>query len=413
MEEQKKKLFTRANLLKILAFYLAFHLLFAAITAVFSTTFMQLFTVKEIGSADFTFNDLYYRVVEKSNFEKAAHFRREKSVLLINTGSLNKDKFRLELAELLLRLEDYEPKVMAIDHEFSIDSLKTGSPELIEAAAYYGNLIFAFDNTPDSNANFMNLGERGTVLFPKQISIRYYKNSDSTFAHKIAVRVSEKVQTMKRQLDSFPIHYSAYGIGFCDWRDDLNKLYDINFKAIEAIDFIEPDSATRAELKKLIKGKALIIGHLGFGNMYNEFDIEDKFKVPVDPLAMSGRERTMPGPVIHANAVENFLHRDGMFFEINGFWFNFIQQLVYLLYLTFILFGSMNKFIKLFILGTLSILSLFFVIEMMRRGIYITMGTTMLQLLVLEELSEMFQPYYKKLEKYFKSRTKKKINESI
>ena len=49
---------------------------------------MQLFTVKELSSADFTFNDLYYRVQGRSNF-KNKNFRTPKSVVLINTGSLD------------------------------------------------------------------------------------------------------------------------------------------------------------------------------------------------------------------------------------------------------------------------------------------------------------------------------------
>ena len=395
-EKKSKSLFLFNSLYKLTVFYIAIQFLFNLLVLLFSSTFMQLFTIKEIGSADFTFNDLYYRVVASEHFDNDKLFRIPKSTVLINTASLNNSTFRLELSSLMLKLEEFEPAVIAVDHEFIEDSTKKGTNELLETASYFGNIIFAYD--PNAKGYIHPEGIRGNVLFPFQSSIRYYRNSDSSFAFLIAKQLNEKVKAFKNKQDSFPIHYCSFDDGFVNWKDKESKLFDINFKAVEATDFfVEGDSAYFNDLKKIIKGKALILGHLGSPYMNHEYDVKDKFRVPVDPLAMSGRERIMPGPVIYANAIENYLHPEEMFYEFKGFWSVLLQQIAYILFLAFVLFVDISpklKIFKLISLGILSILSLFFVIQMMRWGIYITMGTTLLQLLIIEELSQLLEPYY-------------------
>lgn len=394
-----KRRFTKANVFKVMVFYIAFYVIFYALDAISSARFMQLFTISK-GGADFSFNDIYYRVVASEHFEGEPHFRTPKSVVLINTGSLNRDYFRVELANLLLRLEEYQPKVMAVDHEFSKDTAgRVGTSELLAAAEYYGDILFAYDSRETS---MMRLQQEASVALPTQHVIRYYYGHDSAFAFRIAQRLSSEVKPAAARHDSFPIHYCSYNKGFSDWRDDMNPLYDINFKAVEATEFIEPDSLTKVRLRELIQGKALIIGHLGSREMNNEFDIEDRFRVPVDPLAMTGRERLMPGPVIHANVAENYLHPEHLFWELKGWLFIFLQQLAYIGFLVFVLFNNIRGIIKKLVLGILSIISLFLVIQLMHVGIYISMGVTLLQLLVIEETSRLFEPYYKKLEKYLK-----------
>jgi hypothetical protein len=307
-----------------------------------------------------------------------------------------------------MKLEEYEPAVIAVDHEFTADTSKIGTIELLETASYFGDIIFAYD--PLSSGFLEPPGVKGQVIFPAQTSIRYYRNSDSSFAFLLAKRLSPKLKEPKNKNDSFPIHYCSYAKGFTHWQDKIDQYYDINFKAIEAKDFFDNnDSAQIEELKKLVAGKAVIIGHLGSPEMYNSNDIEDKFRVPVDPMAMTGREKIMPGPVIHANAVENFLHPKEMFYELKGFWFIFLQQLLYFFYLAFVLlekFGSVTKKIA---LGILSVISFIVVIKLMNWGIYVTMGTTLLQLLIIEEITEMFDPYYTKLENFFKKRKNENV----
>jgi hypothetical protein len=117
----------------------------------------------------------------------------------------------------------------------------------------------------------------------------------------------------------------------------------------------------------------------------------------------------MPGPVIHANAVENFLHPKEKFFELKGFWFIFLQQLLYFFYLAFVLFEKLGNVTKKIALGILSVISFIVVIKLMNWGIYVTMGTTLLQLLIIEEITEMFDPYYTKLEIFFKKRKNENV----
>jgi len=155
------------------------------------------------------------------------------------------------------------------------------------------------------------------------------------------------------------------------------------------------------KLKNLMYGKIIILGHLGNPHMYHKFDVEDKFKAPTDPLHISDRERILAGPVIHANAVENLLDPENMFYECRGFWFDLLQQFFYLLYISFSLFYRLDNLRKKLVLGILSLMSIIFVLYLMEFNIYLTMGTTLLQLLVIEEISEMFEPYYLKLEKYY------------
>jgi hypothetical protein len=390
----------RRNLVKVLLFYIAFHVIYLCLKLLFSTSYLQLFTVKEMSGYDFTFNDLYYRIVASENFEGAKNFRKEKSCILINTGTLDRHEFRVQLAALLIKLESFYPKIIAIDHEFRKDSLIPGSDVLLSSLSFFDNVIYAFD--PYAQSLLELPGIKGSVILPNQNSIRYYSSDTISFAYQITRLYKQKKISLKLPQDSFAIHYSSYDIGFVNWRDELNPLYDINFKAVEAIDVLQDlDTSQMQKLKNLMYGKIIILGHLGNPHMYHKFDVEDKFKAPTDPLHISDRERILAGPVIHANAVENLLDPENMFYECRGFWFDLLQQFFYLLYISFSLFYRLDNLRKKLVLGILSLMSIIFVLYLMEFNIYLTMGTTLLQLLVIEEISEMFEPYYLKLEKYY------------
>ncbi|MBM3418883.1 MAG: hypothetical protein FJY17_08210, partial [Bacteroidetes bacterium] len=77
-------------------------------------------------TSDLKLNDLHYSLAKRLGAKESMP-----NFLLINTGDLSKDSFRLELANLIEYIQFLEPKAIGIDHDFSADTNLIGTHALV------------------------------------------------------------------------------------------------------------------------------------------------------------------------------------------------------------------------------------------------------------------------------------------
>ena len=396
-------MFKKKNIIKFLFFYLVSKLILLLLIPIASSNFFQIFNLEESGNPDLVFNDLYFRARNKDCLSNP-HYTRQKSVVLINSGSLNPDSFRLELAIVLNRLKSTEVGAIGIDHDFNkVD--KIGTEELRKEIESNTKIVYSYrsnkdDGSSDTNYFDFKAKKRDTKL-PDTYTIRRYFGHHETFgAELVKIAFPKKSEHEDHHHETFNINYSSVGDGICSFYDDSNPNSMVNFTYFEARDFLK-DSANFESFNELLKNKILIIAHLGTSFYDRKFDIQDKFAVPIDSEKIMLREKTMHGAVIHANAIENILHPESMFFEMHGIWHFLLHEIMFILFLM-VLIRHLGKLVNILILVAISIPYVILVLKLMEFNIYITMTSTLLHLLFIEEFFEIIEPFYNKLAKKFK-----------
>jgi CHASE2 domain-containing sensor protein len=204
--------------------------------------------------------------------------------------------------------------------------------------------------------------------------------------------------------DTFGLNFVAQDFAELDFNRNSTSLFRFSEAAQMQLplyngkDIIEAHDVEFAS--ELFKNKAVIIGHFGSGSLRNiRNDLEDKFAVPCDTNLLF-RQKTMPGALIHANALENLIQPGHKFLVLSDLsWFNFLEQLMVFLYIAVLLYVPLGKTLNVLMLLGLSLPFLFLILFLMQYGYYIEMSGTLLQLLVYEELVEIFTPLYKGLKK--------------
>ena len=396
-------MFTKKNIFKFLFFYLLSWLILIIVSEIAETKFFQLFTIEEIGNPDLEWNDLHYKSVDVYN---NSHYTKEKSVVLINSGSLNKDSFRLELAEVITKLKKINAKAIGIDHQFSAnpDEEKIGTKELIESINANPKIVIGHiedvDNSKKLSKELKLSAIKGKADLPDDYTIRTYYDQSSTFAHQLVKNAfPNKLKKLNHEAEHppFTINYSCVNDGLVEFWNTTDRLHSINFKYIEAKDFInENESGFNHSFTETFKNKIVIIGHLGSNLIDKKFDIEDKFAVPTDTSKIMLRDKTMYGSVIHANAIENILHPETKFKEFHGVLHILFHQ-IFIIGFLLLLFLHLGKLLNILILIAISIPYSLLIIKLMDYNIYITMSSTLLHLLFVEEFYEILEPLYKKV----------------
>jgi hypothetical protein len=361
---------------------------------------MGVFQIESSVLNDFSLNDIYYKIEGKrlNNFDRLIH---EKEVIIINTGSINSINFRKNCISLIDTLFNSSVAVIGVDLTFN--NSNSEYKQLIYETVYKNpKLVMAYD----SGKNIMFFpGHQGSAVFPIQTNtIRYYNSDSSSLAYQVAKKFKKNIEISNSKYEYFPINYLTFGNGTISLSQYLNNERQSGFLCLNADSLINgyyPQSI----IKKILRDKILILGHLGSTCLSNpQNDIEDKFSVPVDTSSLFHRDKIMSGTVIHANAIENFLHPEMKFKELSSFWCIFFQELFSLLFLALLLFGNFGKLFNIFILGLFTIPFLCSIIWLMNIGIYISMGTTLLQLLLIEETLEILEPITLRFENFFASK---------
>jgi CHASE2 domain-containing sensor protein len=358
---------------------------------------MSIPSIEMKAANDLSLNDLFYKINHETGEKKISD-----KIVLINSGDLSIDTFRSELSHLINQINFYNPKVIGIDHDFSDNGIVLGTGELINSISNNSKIILGKDKEDNSKKLKIRNAKYGTVnFFEHYHTIRRYENAPTTFAAKIAEKYLGKSMGDNKK-ESFILNYVAQ-----DFKELRLKSADINnFKfsnesnykipMFNAKDVLYSDNYEL--LQHLIKDKIIMIGHLGSTSLRSiRNDLEDKFPVPCDTNILF-RRGSMPGVLVHANAVENMINSTVRFRVISDeSWFLFIEEGFIILYLYFLLYSGAGKLINISMMLVLSLPLLFLVIYLMKHNYYVEMGATLLQLLIFEEVVEIIEPFYKRL----------------
>jgi CHASE2 domain-containing sensor protein len=275
---------------------------------------------------DVQFNDIYYstRIYQKPNVNE--------KITLINTGSIKNDSlFRYNLASLINKIGQLKPKNIGLDLIFEkhknkqIDSLLKKSID--------DNEVVTVLDYKNQRKNIFNNHKKGFSNFPGKVGEtqrEYYNyiilNNDTIPSFATALT------KIRNENSKDYLKYSTNESGFYNLFNQFDKVKPENFPSIEASDILNGSNLDK--IKNAIQNKYVIIGHLGSEYMENEFDSEDKFRVPTDE-SLFNRNLIMPGAVIHANAALMLLNGDYLY-HIEGWQQEFITD--------FILFGFLFLF---------------------------------------------------------------------
>ena len=392
----------KSLLVKSFLYLIIFHILDFGVTLLFETKAFQMFSIHHLAASDLTLNDLFYRIQDKKEFEANNRNHKEK-IFLINTAALDGEDFRIQLTELVDSLMVYTPKALGIDITFSNDTSILGSDQISKLATKHTNIVFASSEKGGALKLPKNVKYGNVDFIGEQHSIRFYKGGSETFANQL-YKIARGKNSTAASWESFPILYSCIHDGLAHLDEiESDRDFSTQFHYVNADEALENPVA----LKNYIRNNIVILGHLG----KNEFDVEDKFPVPTDSIDLVNRLPTMYGPVIHANALSNML--DDHFLKEPPKWLVFVAtNLVMFLMILLILLHPL----KLYLVLGLSVFSIIWIslsIYLMEFNIFIQVGTTLIELLILEEFIETFDPFVVKLRKAFTNRNSKKNEKSV
>jgi len=383
------------NIKQILLVFIAFKLTVLLAYLLYEHLPLQLLHFEHQATEDVQFNDIYYATKKNQNI-----LLQDKAVVLINTGSIPNDSmFRKKLAELINKVADNNPKAIGLDFYFPVPKNKIND-SLLKNAIIKNNVLTAVDAELKHNNIFIS-SRKGLVNFPIKTgeTIREYYNYKVIEQDTILSFAAALTNTKSKNKINY-LKYSTEQNGFYDILNENDTINPANFPAIEASDLLLDKNEN--QIKKLIINKIVIIGHLGSEYMGNPNDVEDKFRVPTDK-SLFNRNLTMPGAVVHANAVQMMLNKD----EMNAFegWKYEIITSILLFGFLFLFYYIHHKYYLskliniLIILGSTIPIILICCVYLMDLGIYYKIGTLFMQIAFLEEFIDIAEGFKRKFNK--------------
>jgi hypothetical protein len=388
----------KKRLIKAVVYYLAIQLIYLGLNFIFNKPFLNIISIEQLLVADASLNDLHYQLQAKNNSKST---ELSGKVILVNTGSLSKDTFRLALANTIKKINSFSPDIIGIDQQFSLDTSKHGTTDLQKVINETQGILLAKNSDNEPLLDFGSSVRYGDVSFPEdQYTIRRYSSDTNTFAYIVSKHISDN-GIKKLPNNNFVIHYLTTNTGYFTKDSNDFLFYQIDttqrfskFLLLEAKDILQEDSATIQMLRKIAPGRATLLGHLGDTQLSNILnDSEDRHPVPCDTILVN-REKTMSGILIHANAIENIINPGIRFHYWSNSWvFTILKHLFFLFFIYYLLFANLGKAINLMMIF-ISYPLMYLVIYLMTKNIYLEMGLTLLQLLIMEELIETLDSFY-------------------
>ena len=383
----------------LLFIFIAFKLTVLIAYLTYENFAVQLLHFEHLATEDVQFNDIYY----STNKNKINHIE-EKQVVLINAGSINKDTaFRKNLAFLINKVAEYQPKTIGLDFYFE---RSTTHDSLLQQVITKNNVVIAIDGK-GKHKNIFTSSKKGIFNFPSKTgeTVREYYNFMQIAGNNTPSFVNVLSGVEKEDSVGY-LKYCTNNKGFYDILNPNEKINIQNFPAIEAIAIL--NSMDTALFREYIKNKIVIIGHLGTDYMENEFDVEDKHRVPTD-ANLFNRNLSMPGAVIHANAIQMLLQKDELF-AVEGWLYEFLTCIILFGYL-FLFYTihhkyKLGKLFNILIILASTIPVIFFAcIYLMDLGIYYKVGSLFMQIAFLEEFIEIAEGFKRK---FIKNKTDEK-----
>lgn len=384
----------------LIYYFLSISLIYLVEHVLFSSKMLQVFNLNEHLISDIHFNDLYYK--KHVNNGADSYMVKEKKIILVNMQEIpTTDAGREMYISLFSKLNEYKVAAIGVDVPFSKQQ-----KDVFQTVKNNPKIIFA--NYSSSYISFPNNGDIGVPKIGdhEQRSIRYYKNSDNSFGAKIVKAAFPSLSTNVGYNENFIIHYNSYGAGLSHLIKDDNKQnnhWNEDYKFLNVSEILL-DSINI--YKDYFKGKVVIVGYLGDRKHSNaDFDIEDKKRVPVDIEHLVNRDPKMFGAVVHANAISTILNKDLHFYVVSDATILAVNLLICALFMYVLLFKNLGKLWNRIILFIFTIPMLLLILLLMDYGIYYKFGSSLLVLLVIEEMYEILEHYDKKyLTKYLEKK---------
>ena len=286
---------------------------------------LELWKFTDLAIADIDFNDIYYQTYYQPS--------QKRDVILINTGSLEPQYMRNQLGLLLAELDKYQPSAVGIDMIFT-DVKDSADTHNLHKLIVGNNVVIGKDLNHTSVFDSLKPKPKsGYINLPitTRASVReYYNHYDlveagdtityPSFARRLYA-IAEGDIPDKSESTSL-LRYDCIGKGFYEAlhaKQDTDSAYYC-FPAVEGYDVLARTGIDNDTLRRLIKGKIVIVGHLGSPWLTNSNDMLDKHSTPTD-WQLVNRIPIMPGAVVHANAVQMLMDKSD-YTEISDPWYS-------------------------------------------------------------------------------------------
>jgi CHASE2 domain-containing sensor protein len=381
----------------IILIFLSFKLTILVAYFLYKSLPLQLIHFEHLAMEDVVFNDIYYSVRPETD----KSLIKEKEVVLINSGTIPRDSFRLKLAYVINEVSRYNPIAIGVDMQFSTYKNILFDSVLNEALIKNNNVVLAQD-AKNLNGQIFEAKFKGVANFPSKIneSVREYfinmiEGMDTlpSFAQTLCrIKNKNNLEGEVRYLK-----YSTVGCGYYNALGQTVNDKTYNFPAIEASLIL--NQTDTSHIREMLQNKIIIIGHLGSESMDNKNDSEDKYRVPTDSTLIN-RAPVMPGAVIHANAVQMFLSGNDTV-NIEGWRYELITGIILICYL-FVFYTIHHKCVLgklyniLILFGSTIPLIFIFGVWLMNIGIHYRVGALFLQIAFLEEFIEIAEGFTKR-----------------
>jgi CHASE2 domain-containing sensor protein len=370
---------------------------------------------KALSSLDF--RDLYYLQKERKALPDT------KNLLIINTGSLSDSSigsFREELADVLVQTSSCSPRMVAIDVLFDKNSADAfADMALLEALGNCPNLVMATDTTFKSTLPKIHKSSSGQItLCSDSLSPqRYYplkSNTDGalieTFALQIArvttPDITEELSKVSYRSD-IEIDYRYHPWKYNNVLDTL-PFEPHYFDVLEAGDILDSAQFEKIKSRNLIRDKIVVVAHIASKQASNLFDIEDRHIVPHANTEIIDKRPVSPGAFIHCEVIQMYLNK--RLIAHLPFWLEVLIEYLILLLIAcfFVWIAHQSIWFKPVVIPITFILCFVFIwlsLFMRDHLVLWAVGTLNLQLILLIETVEFYEPIAKWLHKKYRFHT--------
>jgi len=272
--------------------------------------FPQFFQLDMFDPIQNTLEDMELTDLAYNNLRNYDEIKTDSNIVLINLSHLN----RAEAAEMINIINQYNPKVIAIDAFFRAEKGPEMDFPLMSAFMNTQNLILACEliSKPESE-NF------DSVKYSNPMFNQYAKNgfvnlyiSDDSFQTPREVSPKEAIYGTKDTIYSLPVmackvFAPAKAKRFLERNNELEIInYKRNTDKYITLDYYEVFD--RSDDLHFIKDKIVLIGYLG-PNLKTKVT-EDIFFTPMNKNVVGKTEPGMYGMVVHANVISMMIEED-------------------------------------------------------------------------------------------------------
>ncbi|APA64454.1 CHASE2 domain-containing protein [Maribacter sp. 1_2014MBL_MicDiv] len=254
---------------------------------------------------DFSYLDLYHAEKLDDN-----DFHINQDIILVNIDRLN----RKEIAEVLDKLQQFQPKIIGIDIIFK-DKKDPIWDNYLAGKLKDETLVFAYSIIGSNEVNT-------DCTLHKIDDNKGYANFNFN-KETIVIRNFQGVRKLENKtLTSFPVMIAKNYMGeswYCNNEIFLEKEIPIQYTGRrDEFLILESRDLLGKEAIPFIKDKIVLVGYLG-NEMAYKYDIEDKHYTPMNPKFVGKSPPDTFGLVIHANIVQMLI--DGNYIKVVPNWF--------------------------------------------------------------------------------------------